>query len=167
MRSWSGEDKVVAVHGLLAGARKHGPHVRRLEALHPPKLFGGVVRDALPDRTPAIRRRGDVDRIARLEIPLDADHTDGQQARALLPKSTLRALVHEHAAAGRLRILEPELEARLAPRLRVEAGADRLARDGPLEGTRLGPVADHDRDARRGRHLGREHLASHAPRAEV
>ena len=76
---------------------------------HPRQLGGRVVDDALADgRAVAV----DLDRVAGLEVALDGGDPDRQQAGAALAQDPRRALVDHEPAVGRLRVLEPELEAR-------------------------------------------------------
>src|SRR5256885_1118624 len=78
---------------------------------------GGGVGAPRPARAPAAGPRCPPARAARLEVPLDVDHADGQQARPLVAQRPLGAFVYEYPTARGLRVLEPQLEARLAPLL--------------------------------------------------
>src|SRR4051794_39189380 len=157
------EDEVVAVHSLLARAWKPLAHLVGLQALDLTQLVGGVVNDPLADRAAV---GGDVDRVARLEVPLDLDHAHRQQRRAALSQRPLGPGVDHDPAVRRLRVLEPQLEAGDAPALDAEGRALALTRRGAGDGARPRAVQDRRGDARRRGHLRRHHLRAHAAGAE-
>ena len=75
-----------------------------------------------------------LDRVARLELALDLDDADRQQARAALPHGAGRAGIDDERPARRLGVLQPQLEgavaglARREPRALAPAREDRLER---------------------------------------
>ena len=82
-------------------------------------------------------------------------------------RSARAAPASTHSSAlGRLRVLEPQLEARVLARPRREARAGRLARPGAEDHARLEAGPDDRADARRGRHVRRDDLGAHAAGAE-
>ena len=86
---------------------------------------GGVVDDPLADQR-AIA--DDVDRVAGIELALDADDADRQQARPALAQDLGGARVDCDPAAGGLRVAKPELERRRALGMGGKARADLLTR---------------------------------------
>ena len=105
-------------------------------------------------------------RVAGRELSLHLRDPDREQARAALAQHPGRALVDHDPPLARLRVAEPQLEARGALRVRREPRADPLAPGRSREAPRLRSVADHHRDPGRARHLRRRHLAAHPARAE-
>ena len=144
----SAQHEVVAVHGLLGRARQHLAHRGGLHAHDLPQLGGGVVARS-PCRSRRRRRRRAPrprrprrTRPATSTIPTGSSDVPPSRSARAAPASTI------DRAAGRLGVLQPELEARVAHRLRREARAHRLARPGARQHARLEPAADHGRDAR-------------------
>ena len=90
-RKPSGEDEVVAVHGLLGGVRAaaRGPCRVRMPLIRRSSL-GRVVDDPLADR---LAVGGDLDRVAGLELALDLGDPDRQQAAAALAQDPGGAVV--------------------------------------------------------------------------
>src|SRR4051794_9890723 len=160
------EHEVIPVHGLLARTREHLAHLRGLQPLDLPELFGRVVHDALPDRPPIAARGGHLHRVARLELAEHVDHAHRQQARAALAQRRLGARVHRHAPVRGLRVLEPQLEARDPLLLREEPRALLLPARGALHSAGAGAVGDDGGDSSRRGHLGGHDLGAHATRAE-
>ena len=123
------QHEVVAVHRFLAGARQELAHLGRLQPLDAPQLLGGQVADALADLR-GRRRSAAITSTASpaSNSPSTSTTPTGQQAGALLAQRALRAGVDtSRLPLERLRVAQPQLEARLPLRLRMEARADRLA----------------------------------------
>src|SRR4029453_11791058 len=96
----------------LARAWKLFAHLQRLEAFHAAQVVSGVVADSLPHRSLAISGRRHVDGITRLEVTLHPPPSDWQQTGPLLSQGALGTVIDEQPAAARLRVLQPQLEAR-------------------------------------------------------
>ena len=99
--------------------------------------LGGIVGDAFADHAAV---DGDVDRVAGGEVALDGDDADRQQAGAALAQDAGGAGVDRDPPPRRLRVLEPELEARGLAALGGEARADRLAGSGGGQRPRTVPL---------------------------
>src|SRR5256885_13038027 len=158
-----GQNEIVAVHSLLGAVRHPLQHPGGLKALDPDDLGGRIVDDPLADH---LGIADHLNSVAGRELPLNAGDPDREQAGAALAQHPRRALVDDDPSPARLRVAEPQLEARGPLRVWRKPGADPLASGGRREAPRLGPVADHDRDPRGARHLRRRHLAPHASGAE-
>ena len=124
---------------------------------------GRVVRDALPDHVALV---GDLDRVADVEAPLDADDPHRQQRRAALAQRAGGARVDPHRAVGRLRVAQPELERRVAALPRREGRALPLAVERARQRVGAQAVGDDRRDPARRGHLGGDDLGAHAAGAE-
>src|SRR5438067_7586558 len=144
------EHEVIPVHRFLRRPRQQLPHLGALQADHAPQLGGRVVDDPLADRAAV---GGHLDRVARLEVALDADDADGQKRRPTLPQRGRRALVDHQPALARLRVLQPQLAARHASLLRHGARARVAARERDGHGLAPGPARTPGGDAGRRRHL--------------
>ena len=107
-----------------------------------------------------------LDGVAGLKCSDHLDDPDRQQARAAVAKRLRGTRVDQHAPTGGLGVLEPQLEARVAPLAGREAGADRFAGRGRRERTGLEPARDHRRDPGGSRHLGGDDLGVHSAGAE-
>ena len=114
---------------------------------------------------PTARRLGDVDGVARVERP-DLHDPDRQQRRAALAQRPRRSGVHLHGPVGRLGVLQPQLERRVARLAGGEAGPHALAGQRGLQRARAHAVGDDRRDAGRRGHLGGHDLRAHPARAE-
>src|SRR5215212_9869089 len=104
------------MHGLLGGAGEYLAHRRGLHPHHLAELGGGVVADPLADGVVAAAAsvaRADLDRLARLERARDVDDADRQQRRPALAQRPRGAAVDGDGPARGLRVLEPQLEARV------------------------------------------------------
>src|SRR3954449_3166990 len=112
---------------LVGGVRQQLAHLVALHPDHPPQLASGVVADPFADRLAAA---GDVDRVAGLEAALDGGDADREQTRSTLTQDPGGAGVDDQSPARRLRVLEPELEARRPALTGREAGAASLTGGG-------------------------------------
>ena len=163
----SGQHEVVAVHGLLARARKHLAHLRPTSAPSP-----AAAPRPSSSRCPS--------RSARRPSPAAATSTASPASNSPSTSTTptgSRLVPCSRSARSapaststrplrRLRVLQPQLEARL--RASPAGGsACRPARPATARASVPGSraVADHDRNARGRRHLRRQHLAAHPARA--
>ena len=72
-------------------------------------LFGRIVGDALADH---LAGRHHLDRVAGVEAALHPGDTDRQQARPAAPEHLRGPVIDDDPPVGRLRVLEPLLEAR-------------------------------------------------------
>ena len=85
---------------------------RRLHPLDPPQLPSGVIHNPLANER-AIHHN--LDGIPSLEVPRDSHDPHGQKARTLLAKNPRRPIVDRHGPTARLRVAQPQLEARRPP----------------------------------------------------
>jgi len=85
-----------------------------------------LIDAGVPNRVVALRNGTIGWSLAGLEPALDLDHSDRQQAGPLLAQCAFGARIDPHDTTRRLRVAQPQLEARLALRLRMEPRADRL-----------------------------------------
>src|SRR5262245_25484835 len=109
----------------------------------------------------------ELDRRAGIEPALAALDADSEQARAGLDERAAGSLVHVQPPRDRLAEPKPELERRLAVLVRREPGPGSLAGEDRAQHLLAVARCDHRRDAGGARHLGREHLASHASATEL
>src|SRR5689334_20118447 len=137
------EHESIAVNHLIGSMRKPLPHLTALEPDHLGQLPRRVIGDPLADH---LAVDGDLDRIAGVEVAADADHPDRQKAGTALAQHPRRPGIDRESAMDRLRVLEPELEARRPPLPGGETSASRPTRGGGIEGAGAGAVADRRRD---------------------
>src|SRR3954469_10223234 len=105
----SDQHESIPMNYLIRHMRQQLTHVSALQPNHLWQLPRRVVGDSLANY---LAVESDLHRVASVKVPVDFNHTDRKEAGAALAQHASRTGIDRKTAMNRLRVLEPELEAR-------------------------------------------------------